>query len=146
MFIKIKVLYNKYSEIIRYLIIGVLTTLISILVYYLITKTLFNPQDKIELQIADIISWIAAVTFAFFTNKIIVFKRKNKTSLKEVFSFFSSRIITLLIEMLIMFIFVSLLGFNDKIIKIIAQVIVIILNYVFSKFIVFKNNLIKDSK
>ena len=143
---KIKDLYNKYSEIIRYLIIGGLTTIISIAVYYVVTKTFLNPQDKLELQIAEVISWIVAVTFAYFTNKIIVFKIKEKSTFKEALSFFSSRIVTLLIEMLIMYIFVSLLGFNDKIIKIIAQFIVIILNYIFSKFIVFKKIKENDKK
>lgn len=135
---KIKKIYCKYDEIICYLIIGGMTTLINIVTYFVVTHTFLNPQDKIELQIAEVISWIIAVTFAYFTNKKYVFKVKNNSTFKEVIAFFSSRVTTLLIEMLIMYIFVSILYFDDKIIKIIVQVIVIILNYIFSKFIVFK--------
>lgn len=135
---KIKYLYKKYNEIIMYLIIGGLTTLINILAYFLVTHAFLNPKDKLELQIAEVIAWIIAVIFAYYTNKKYVFKVKRNKTLKEALSFFSSRIVTLLIEMVIMYIFVSLLNFDDKIIKIIAQIIVIILNYVFSKFIVFK--------
>ena len=134
----IKKIYNKYDEVIRYLIIGGLTTLINIVAYFTVTHTFLNPQDKLELQIAEVISWVVAVIFAYYTNRLIVFKMKNNKSLKEAFKFFSSRIVTLLIEMLIMYIFVSLLGFNDQVIKIVTQIIVIILNYLFSKFIVFK--------
>ena len=135
---KLKEMYKKYEEIIMYLIIGGLTTLVNILVYFLVTHTFLNPGDKLELQIAEVISWIVAVVFAYYTNRKYVFRRKNKASLKEATSFFTSRLSTLLIEMLIMYIFVSELKFDDKIIKIIAQIVVIVLNYVFSKFIVFK--------
>ncbi len=135
---KIKKYYIKYEEVIWYLIIGGLTTLINILSYFLVTNTFLNPLDKIELQIAEIISWIVAVIFAYFTNRKYVFKKDNNISLKEISAFFSSRIITLLIEMILMYIFVSTLKYNDKIIKIVVQFIVIVLNYIFSKFIVFK--------
>ena len=135
---KIKLLYDKYGEIIRYLIIGALTTLINIVTYFIVTHSFLNPKNSIELQLAEIISWIVAVVFAYFTNRNIVFKMEKNKNIKELISFFSSRIATLLIEMLIMYIFVSLLGFNDKIIKIVTQILVIILNYIFSKFIVFK--------
>lgn len=141
---KIKKKYVKYAEIIRYLIIGGLTTLISILTYFVVTHSFLNPQDKIELQIAEIISWVLAVTFAYFTNKKYVFRVEKNYSVKEVISFFSSRVATLLIEMLIMYIFVSVLHFDDKIIKIISQVIVIILNYLFSKFLVFRKKVKKN--
>ena len=137
---KIKKLYKKYDEIIMYLIIGGLTTFINIATYFLVTHTFLDPKDKLELQIAEVIAWIVAVVFAYYTNKIYVFKAKENKSLKEALSFFSSRIVTLVIEMAIMYIFVSLLGFNDGIIKIIAQIIVIVLNYIFSKFFVFKKN------
>ena len=135
---KLKEMYKKYEEIIMYLIIGGLTTLVNILVYFLVTHTFLNPGDKLELQIAEVISWTVAVVFAYYTNHKYVFKRKNEASLKEAISFFTSRLTTLVIEMIIMYIFVSELKFDDKIIKIIAQIVVIVLNYVFSKFIVFK--------
>ena len=133
-----KNLINKYSEIIRYLIIGVCTTIVSLLTYYLLVYTVFNPDVVIELQITNILSWIVSVTFAYFTNRGFVFKTKEDVSFREVISFYVSRVSTLLIDMILMYVFVSLFKFDDKIIKLIVQVVVIVLNYVLSKFIVFK--------
>ena len=130
---KIKVLIKKYEEIIRYLIVGILTTIVSLLTYYLLTKFIFDPQNKIELQITNIISWIVAVTFAYFMNRKFVFKKKEKASLSEAKDFYLSRIFTLIIDMLIMFVGVSLLTKPDKIIKIIDQIVITILNYIFGK-------------
>ena len=137
---KIKNLFVKYREIIVYLIVGVLTTIVSLAVYYGLVLTVLDPKKAIELQIANILSWVAAVTFAYFANRIFVFRSKNKNMLKEGFKFCSSRVFTLLVDMLIMFISVTLFHFNDKIAKIIVQVVVTILNYIISKFIVFKKN------
>src|SRR5574344_2304183 len=69
-----KKLINKYGEVIRYLIIGVLTTVVSLATYYLCVHTILNASNAIELQIANIISWVVSVTFAFFTNRSYVFK------------------------------------------------------------------------
>ncbi len=131
-------LYKKHEEIINYLIIGVATTLVSLLVYYGLTYTIFDASNAFELQITNIISWIVSVTFAYFTNRSFVFKQKNKTNLKEASSFYISRISTLLLDMLLMYVLVTIFHFNDKIIKLIVQVVVIVLNYVFSKLFVFK--------
>lgn len=141
-----KELLKKYSEIIRYLIIGVLTTVVSLGVYYILTLTIFDPKKAIELQITNIISWIASVTFAYFTNRSFVFQQKQKMSLKEAVNFYLSRLSTLGIDMIMMYILVTLLGFNDKIIKLIVQVVVIVLNYVFSKFFVFNKKEVKYEK
>lgn len=130
-------LLQKYGEIIRYLIIGVLTTLVSLIVYYGLVFTILNPENPVELQIANITSWVISVTFAYITNRSYVFRVKDHHKLAELIKFFGSRLLTLFVDMVIMFIFVSLLHFNDKIIKIIAQIIVIILNYLLSKFVVF---------
>ena len=128
-------LYKKYEEIIKYLFFGVLTTLVSILSYALFTR-LFN----INYLISNVLSWILAVLFAFITNKLYVFKSEtnNKDLVKEIIKFFEFRILSLLIELVIMYLFVDILKLNDMIVKIIAQVIVIVLNYVFSKVFVFK--------
>lgn len=134
----IKQLYNKYREVIMYLIFGVLTTVVSLVTYYLLVYTILDPDKAIELQIANIISWIVSVTFAYLTNRSIVFKSDNKNKIKEATSFVASRIATLIMDMLIMFIGVTLLHGNDKIIKLISQVVVIVSNYVFSKLFVFK--------
>ncbi len=131
-------LYNKNKEIINYLIIGVLTTIVSLVSYYLLTITILDPLNVIELQIANIISWILSVLFAYVTNRKYVFVSKNKNIKKEISKFVSSRLTTLFIDMLLMALFVSILNFNDKIIKLIVQIIVIVLNYIFSKLFVFK--------
>ena len=141
-----KELLKKYSEIIRYLIIGVLTTMVSLGVYYILTLTIFDPKKAIELQITNIISWKASVTFAYFTNRSFVFQQTQKMSLKEAVNFYLSRLSTLGIDMIMMYILVTLLGFNDKIIKLIVQVVVIVLNYVFSKFFVFNKKEVKYEK
>lgn len=133
-----KELFNKYKEIIMYLIFGVLTTIISLIVYYALTYTILNPNNSIYLQIANILSWIAGVVFAYFTNRKYVFESKNKNKLKEFTSFVGSRVTTLILDMLIMGVGVSLLHGNDKILKLISQVLVIVGNYVLSKLIVFK--------
>lgn len=135
---KIWKLYKKYEEIINYLIVGGLTTVVSLGTYYFCVYTFLDPENAFQLQLANIISWICCVTFAYFANRIFVFKSKRKDKLKEAASFYCSRITTLLMDMGIMFVFVTLIGFNDKIMKLVVQVVVTILNYVLSKLLVFK--------
>lgn len=137
---KIISLYKKYEEIINYLIVGGLTTAVSLVTYYACVLTILNPKNALELQIANIISWIVSVSFAYITNRIFVFKSKSKNILKEIGTFVSARIITLFFDMFIMFLMVTLMGINDKISKIIVQVVVIVLNYLFSKLFVFKKS------
>jgi len=129
--------YKKYEEIINYLFIGVLTTIVSLVSYYIFTHT-FLDTSAIGIQVANVLSWICAVTFAYITNRIIVFKSKNKSILKEMISFVGSRVFSLLVEMLAMFIMATLIGINHLIAKFVCQVIVTILNYILSKLIVFK--------
>lgn len=133
-----KIYYRKYEEVIKYLIIGLLTTVVSLSTYNLLTVSLLDPGKPFELQVANVITWIIAVTFAYFANRIIVFKSRNEKKLKEATKFYSARVITLLMDMLIMFILVTSLSVNDRVAKLIVQIVVTILNYIFSKFIVFK--------
>ena len=128
---------NNKKEIILYLIFGVLTTVVSLLTYYLCTITFLNPNNALEIQIANIISWITCVTFAFFTNRKYVFNSKEDIK-KEGIKFYISRLSALLIDVVMIFVFVSLLKINDKIIKLVNQVIIIIFNYIASKLFVFK--------
>lgn len=146
LYLKIKDLYFKYHEIINYLIFGVLTTIVGLGTYYLFSMTILNPDNPIELQITNVLSWIFAVTFAYFTNRKYVFNSKDKNIGKEMVKFYLARIASLLIDMLLMYIFVSRLKYNDKIVKIIVQVIVIVVNYIFSKLIVFKKQRVKEWK
>lgn len=135
---QMKRIYKKYKEIINYLIVGGLTTVVSLAVYYACVLSIFNPDEPVQLQAANIISWIAAVTFAYFTNRKYVFESTNANLLKEAASFFGSRVTTLLIDMACMYFMVSVGGLSDKIAKLIVQVIITVANYVLSKLIVFK--------
>lgn len=131
-------LYKQYKEIINYLIVGVLTTVVSLGVYYACVLTFLDPENAIQLQVANIISWVAAVTFAYFTNRKFVFESKNPDMLKEASAFVGARVATLLMDMLCMFIMVTCMGWSDKIAKLVVQVIVTVANYVFSKIFVFR--------
>ena len=140
-----KISKEKIGEIIRYLIVGVLTTVVSLGIYYGLVYTILDPNNATELQIANITSWIGAVIFAYITNRSFVFKSKNQNRLKEATSFVSSRVLTLLMDMAIMFVGVTVLKQNDKIIKLISQVVITVANYVFSKLFVF-NSKKKENK
>ena len=128
---------KKYREIIAYLICGVATTLVSLLTYYLLAKFIFDTSNALQLQITNVISWIISVAFAFVTNRIFVFK-STASPLNECIKFYIARIGTLLIDMLLMYLLVTICEFDDMIIKTIVQVVVIVLNYVFGKLLVFK--------
>lgn len=138
MIIKLKSIYLKYEEIINYLIFGVLTTIVSLVSYYILVITILNPNISYQLQLANIISWICAVTFAYITNRKYVFKSKSENILKEAKDFYSARVLTLVLDMVIMFLFVTVLKFNDKIIKLFVQIIVTLTNYILSKLFIFK--------
>ncbi|MBP3920761.1 MAG: GtrA family protein [Bacilli bacterium] len=128
--------YKKYEEVINYLIVGGLTTLVSVFVYALFTK-LFH----VNYMISNVISWVASVLFAYVTNKRFVFKSKCDNKRKvfvEIYQFFKYRVLSFVIDILLMYVFVELFGIDDMIAKVIVQVIVIVLNYVFSKLFVFK--------
>lgn len=139
---KILELYKKYEEVINYLVMGGLATVVNLGVKYALLFTILSAENPTQLQISVIISWIAACLFAYFTNRIIVFKSKSKHILKEFLSFISARILTLGMEMLIMFVFVTLLKLNSDlwviIWSIVAQIAVIVANYFFSKMFIFK--------
>ncbi len=139
---KITELYKKYKEVINYLIFGVLTTIVSLIVYYASVYTFLNPDNAIQLQIANILSWVAGVTFAYFTNRKYVFESNEKNKIKEASKFVLARVTTLIMDMIIMWLGVTVLHCNDKIVKIISQIVIIVSNYIFSKLFVFK----KESK
>lgn len=128
------------KEIFAYLIVGVLTTIIGLAVYYGLTFTVLDADDPLQLQIANMLMWIIAVTFAYVTNRKFVFESKNKNIIREALSFYGARVVTLLVDMGFMFLFVSLMHFDDRVVKLIVQVIVMVLNYVFSKLLVFRRS------
>ena len=132
----IQKLIKKYEEIIRYLIIGVLTTALNYIVFVIFANVL-----KIDMHVSNIIAWISGVIFAYFTNKLFVFESKSfkfEVIRKEIIGFGAARLFSLLIEEIILYIFVNLLNMEKLIIKLIANIVVIIVNYVLSKFVIFK--------
>ena len=135
-------LYKKYTEVINYLIFGILTTLVNLISKYILLFTIFDASNALQLQIAIIISWILAVLFAYFTNRKFVFDSKTKNKLKEFISFIIARLSTLFLEMVIMWFFVTLLKLNSDLYVIIftllSQFTVIVSNYLLSKLFVFK--------
>ena len=141
---KLMELYKTHKELINYLIFGVLTTVVSLATKYLLLFTFLDADNGIELQIAVIVSWVVACLFAYVTNRIWVFESKSKDILKEMAKFFTARLATLGLEMLIMFVFVTALGLNSDtwvvIWTLVSQVLIIIGNYILSKLLVFKNN------
>ena len=134
--------YKKNEEILNYLIIGGLTTVVNILVKYILLFVFFDAKEPLELQIVVIISWVVAVLFAYITNRKIVFKSRNTSIISELVMFVEARILTLLVEMGFMYVFVTLFKFDSDlmvaILSIISQIIVIVLNYILSKRFVFK--------
>ncbi len=127
---------EEIKEIIAYLVFGVLTTLVNIVVYWLAAHPL-----GIKTVPSSVIAWIAAVAFAYVTNRIWVFHSETSETagvIKEIVSFFAARLATGVIDWVFMYVTVDLLHFNDVWMKIIANVIVVILNYIASKLWIFK--------
>lgn len=135
---KIMKLYKKYKEIINYLIVGGLTTVVSMAIFYGSTWTFLDGNDAFELQVANVLSWVGAVLFSYFANRVFVFESKEKNIFKELMAFLSSRVVTLLLDMGTMFVLSTLLHINYNFSKIVAMVLVTVGNYVISKVFVFK--------
>ncbi len=139
----IKAIWQKYREQGLYLIFGGLTTaidwVISFALYYVWSGAMETAPALVH--VADVIAWTAAVLFAFVTNRIFVFESRQKGFLpiaRELFTFAGGRVFTLLLQEAIMAVFVTWLGLNVYLFRIIAAVLVIILNYIISKLIVFR--------
>ena len=138
----IRKLFSKYKEQISYLFFGGLTTLVNWIVYTISLKVF-----GITLEISNVLAWLIAVIFAYITNKLFVFESKNLNfifTLKELGLFFASRITSGIIEIFgFPFLYYiglkqSLFGIDGFVAKAFISIIVIILNYIFSKLIVFK--------
>lgn len=135
---KIIALIIKYKEILLYGIFGVLTTVVNYVSYVIFTRG-FN----VEIFISNLIAWLLSVIFAYITNKLFVFDSKSfkwNILCKEIISFSAARIFSLFLDMGILYVLVNLAHMPDLIVKIISNVVVIIVNYVLSKFIIFKHD------
>ncbi len=123
---------NKFREIFLYLLFGGLTTAVNMISFYFL--------DLIDLSTAfsTVLAWLVSVIFAFVTNKLFVFESQRKAFLKEMVSFFGCRVFTGVLDLVIMLVFVDMFEFISLLIKVLSNILVIILNYVFSKFFIFK--------
>lgn len=135
---KIIELYKKHKEIINYVIVGGLTTVASMAIFYGSTWTFLDGHDPFQLQVANVLSWVGAVLFSYIANRLFVFESKNPKIFKELIAFVSSRLVTLLLDMGTMFLLSSVLHINYNFAKIVAMVLVTVGNYVISKVFVFK--------
>lgn len=128
-------LFKKYREQVSYLFFGGMTTLVNWITYAILT----GISDDFNKSLANTIAWFAAVLFAFFTNKFLVFKHKSSEHfLREFLTFFGARALSGLVEIGGFALFVEVIGFNDWIVKIAIAIFVVIANYVLSKFLIFK--------
>lgn len=136
---RIKEIYEKYQEMILYIVFGGLTTLLSYIVFWLFTSVWVISADSTV--IANIISNLAGVIFAYFTNRGMVFHSEAATKsskLKEFGKFFVGRGFTIALDLAIVYVFADLLKLNANLVKLASIVIVVVLNYVISKLIVFR--------
>lgn len=121
------------KEVISYLIFGILTTLVNIVVY-----TICDDVLQIQYLISNAIAWFVSVLFAYFTNRKYVFESHNSSIINELVKFIGARVSTGIMDMLLMWLFVDVLSVQSMISKIIVNVVVVILNYLFSKLFVFQ--------
>ncbi len=135
---KLRALLRKYRELIAYVIVGGLTTLVSMALYYGSTWTFLDGNDPLQVQIANVISWVGAVAFAYVTNRVFVFRSRNTAIFREMLSFVSSRVLTLLLDMGCMWLLVTAIGIDHRIAKLVSMVLVTVGNYIISKLLVFK--------
>lgn len=135
---KVKELLVKYEEIIAYLIVGVLTTIVSWGACF-VAEMFLDPNETVQNAIINTIGWVAGVVFGYFTNRKFVFKSTNPEMLKEFIVFAGGRVSTWILDIVIMFVTVNIICMNYWIAKIfISSVLVMIANYVLSKLFVFK--------
>lgn len=129
-------LYNKYREIIDYIIFGGLTTMVNIVAFFIFDTLLGWPY-----LIANAIAIVVSILFAYVTNKLFVFKTRDMTAsenIVEFLKFIGFRLISGLADMAAMWMLVDLISIDTNIAKLLTQFIVVVLNYVFSKLFIFK--------
>lgn len=128
-------LYKKHKSVLLYIFFGGLTTVVSVGSFIL-----FDSVLHLDPLIANLLSWVCAVSFAYVTNRIWVFgsRAQGAAIFREVLTFFGGRLLTLGLEEGLLLVFVTWLQFNSTAIKLIAQIVVLILNYVISKLLVFR--------
>ena len=134
----VRALLQKHRELVSYVFWGVMTTAVNYAAYFLLRNVLLVP-----LVAGNVTAWAVSVLFAYFVNKLFVFRSKDwawRVALRELWQMAASRLFTLGLETGILWLFVKKLLLNEFIVKLGANVVVVIANYVLSKFIIFKKN------
>ena len=135
----VKSLFEKYKELVLYGVVGVMTTVINLGIFYI--ASLFLGKELIAINIANILAWVGGVSFAFIANKLVVFKSKSFEKgklIKEILSFVAARVASLGFEVLVLNVGIGLLEIDEMVCKVVAQVGIILMNYILSKYIIFK--------
>ncbi len=133
---RVQTLLRRHRELISYVFWGVMTTIINYAAYFLLTKGL-----QVYYLTSNIIAWTISVLFAYLVNKLFVFQSKGwawRVALRELWQMVAARLFSLGLEMGILWLFVDVLYCDDAIVKLAANVVVVVVNYLLSKFIIFK--------
>lgn len=134
-------IYDRYKREILYLFFGGLTTLVDFAIFFALNGLLFKGRGEAFAAAANAAAWCGAVVFAFVTNKLFVFESKDragKTVMREFLSFTAARVVTLLLSTGMIYFGSVLFNWDENILKIASSVVVIVLNYVFSRLFIFK--------
>ncbi len=129
-------IYQKYKEILLYLLFGALTTLVNVVVFFAFTEWIV-----LDVLVANAIAWVAAVLFAYLTNRTWVFASRARSAsalAREILSFCGGRVLTLLFEEAMIWLFIKRLGLYAMAVKLVAQIAIVVLNYLISKLLVFR--------
>ncbi|MBR1770837.1 MAG: GtrA family protein [Lachnospiraceae bacterium] len=137
---KIKELLIKYEEIVAYLIVGVLNTLVSWAAWFLFAYTVLDAQIMWQNVLLSVIAWVVGVVFGYFMNRKFVFKSHNPEILKEFLQFSGGRVSTWVLDAVMMVLMINILHINEAFSKIFVSALVMVGNYVISKFFVFKKD------
>lgn len=135
---RVRDLLRRHREIVSYVFWGAMTTIVNYASYTLLTEVL-----HIHYLAGTVIAWTASVLFAYVVNKLYVFQSKSwawRVALRELWQMVAARLFSLGLEMAIMWFFVDTLSCNHLVVKLAANVVVVVVNYVLSKFIIFKKN------
>ena len=134
----LKELFNRYKFIVAYLFFGVCSTVVNIVAYYVCARSF-----SLATGLSTAVAWFFAVIFAYITNKLWVFESKSwkrDVVIKEAVSFFACRLATGIFDVVFMMVTVDVFELNDLWMKIISNVVVVIVNYIASKFVIFRNS------
>lgn len=142
---RLRELFQKFvnRETISYVAVGVLTTAVDYVVFWLVNEALKRTGMDVAATAtwAQAVSWFAAVVFAYFTNKVFVFRNKNyeaRYMLKEFGQFFAARVISGLVVLLAQWLLIDKLGMNEYVAKVFGSAFNLVFNYVASKLVIFR--------